>query len=228
MPILGVLFDLGGTLIDTTDPIGWSEAAAALGVRVDPDHLAHSYREVEAERDRPSDGSVRRNLWAEVLERAAGRPVPDETGVAFLERFRASAFAPPLFSDARYCLERFQEEGTALGVVSNSDSAGRVEGHLKRVGIGRFFSTIVSSGTEGVAKPDPRIFRIGVERLGVPAERALYVGDLAYADAKAASSAGLNGVWLNRFGWGFGDDPPEITSLTELPGYARRLGERPR
>jgi putative hydrolase of the HAD superfamily len=228
VPVLGVLFDLGGTLLDTHDPIGWSETAEALGLSVDADHLAHSAREVEAEWDRPGGGPPGRDLWAETLERASGRPVPNETGVAFLARWRASSFTPALFSDARYCLERFQEEGTGLGVVSNSENVDRVRGHLKRVGIARFFSAVVSSGTEGVAKPDPRIFRLGVERIGTPAGQTVYVGDLAYGDAKAATAAGLHGVWLNRFGWGFGNDPPEITSLAELPAYVGRIGQGPR
>ncbi len=221
MPILGVLFDLGGTLIDTSDPIGWTELAKGLGLDLEADHLAHSFREVEAERDRNPSPSPEGEAWRETLARASGREVPAGVGEQFLANWRASGFEPPLFSDARYCLERFQEEGLAMGVVSNSENADRVLGHLKRTGIARFFSAVVSSGTEGVRKPDPRIFRLGTERLHLPPGQVVYVGDLEHTDARASRAAGLVGVWLNRFGWGFGEDPPEITSLAELPGWVR-------
>ena len=59
--------------------------------------------------------------------------------------------------------------------------------------------------------------------MAVKPDETLYVGNLAYTDAKAATAAGLHGVWLNRFGWGFGEEPPEITSLTELPAFVRRV-----
>jgi putative hydrolase of the HAD superfamily len=227
--ISGVLFDLGGTLLDTADPIGWAAVAEGLGLEVDPEHIGHAFREVTAALD-AGDPSIppEPGYWGAILQRASGRPVDAATGARFLEAWRATSFEPPLFSDARYCLTRLQEEGLALGVLSNSDSEARVRGHLTRTGILRFFSAVVSSGTEGVRKPDPRLFRIGAERLARRPEEIVYVGDLANGDARAASSAGLNGVWLNRFGWGFGDDPPEITSLGELPGFVRRVGEGPR
>lgn len=223
MPVLGVLFDLGGTLIDTSDPLRWATIASELGLVVDADHLAHRAREVESELDRagslPSEGA----RWARVLSDTVGRPVPESVGTEFLERWRRSEFRPPLFSDARYCLEQFQAEGTAMGVVSNAQSAARVSEHLTRTGIARFFSVVVASGTEGVEKPDPRIFLRAIDRLRLRPRDAVHVGDLAVTDARGATSAGLHGVWLNRYGWGFGDDPPEITSLAELPGYVRRL-----
>ena len=112
----------------------------------------------------------------------------------------------------RRCLERLKRDGRALGVVSNSWSEAGVRETLQKARILGYFSVIVSSGTEGISKPDPEIFRRAVSRIGVRADEAFYVGDLPYTDAKAAASAGLRSVWLNRDGDGFGEDPPEITS----------------
>jgi len=102
-------------------------------------------------------------------------------------------------------------------VVSNSTSEARVRAILDRAGIVDFFARVVSSGTEGVAKPDPEIFHRAVGRLEVRPEEALYVGNLANTDARGARAAGLHAVWLNRDGTGLGIDPPEITSLLEVP-----------
>jgi putative hydrolase of the HAD superfamily len=219
--IHAVLFDLGGTLIDNADPLRWAEEARALGVGVDADHLAHAYREVQAEFDQRGEPESAL-FWSTVLGRALGRAVPVAVGGSFEDRwYRGEERSPPLFSDVRYCLEALESEGFALGLVSNSQSEAACRRHLDRLGILRFFPVIVSSGTEGVRKPDPEIFRRAVLRVGVPADESVYVGDLANTDARGATAAGLIGLWLNRFGWGLGEDPPEITSLTEVPNWVK-------
>lgn len=222
MPIRAVLFDLGGTIIDELDPLGWAEAAAVAGLSVEPDHLAHAYREVEAELDRPEPPELV-PFWTAVLERASGTPPGAEVVSKFIEAYRVDDHPAPMFSDVRYCLERLDAEGRAIGLISNSRSEQHCRADLERIGILGYFRVVVSSGTEKVRKPDPEIFRRAVERLGVRPSEVCFVGNLAYRDARAATRAGLHGVWLHRYGWGFGEDPPEITSLTELPAYVRGL-----
>jgi putative hydrolase of the HAD superfamily len=225
--IHAVLFDLGGTLIDNADPLVWAETARSVGVEVDADHLAHAYREVQAEFDARGEPETPA-FWGAVLHRAAGREVTEAQGAAFQDRwFAIGEHHPPLFSDVRYCLETLEQEGLATGLVSNSRSEAACRAHLTRLGVQRFFPVVVSSGTEGVRKPDAEIFRRAVQRVGVQPGDALYVGDLPNTDARGAQAAGLHGLWLNRYGWGFGDDPPEITSLTEVPNWVRQLNGLP-
>ena len=225
--VRGVLFDLGGTLVDERAFDTMVEFAAVAGLELDEGHLAHAYAEVERESDGPQRWSVER-FWAAVLERAAGRPVAPTVTERFFEQTRRWSPVPRLYSDTTRCLTQLREEGRAMGVVSNSRSEESVRATLRATGIHDFFRVVVSSGTEGVAKPDPEIFRRAVERLRIPLEECFYVGNLAYTDAKAARSAGLRSAWLHRDGWGFGDDPPEITSLTELPFHLWELEGRAR
>jgi putative hydrolase of the HAD superfamily len=226
--IRAVLFDLGGTLVDERNFVGWSEVAHRCLLDAEPDRLAHAYRQVETE----VDAHPRPDLWGEaglldfwqkVLSEAVGR----EIGRATVERFAAGVRDLDgeihLFSDARRCLEALRAERRALGVVSNSSSEARVRTILDRAGILDYFSRVVSSGTEGVAKPHPEIFRRAVHRMEVDPQQALYVGNLASTDARAAAAAGLHSVWLHRDGTGLGDDPPEITSLLEVPLVVRRI-----
>jgi putative hydrolase of the HAD superfamily len=230
--IRAVLFDLGGTLIDDQHFEEWTEAARECLVELDPERLAEAYRAVELEADAEAPrGLAHRDAiidqWARILSRASDRPVPSATAGRFLDEIRGRDLPVRLFSDARRCLDRLKADRRSLGIVSNSSSEARVRTLLDRAGILDYFSRVVSSGTEGVAKPDPEIFHRAVVRLGVRPSEAFFVGNLAATDARAARAAGLHSVWLNRGGTGFGEDPPEITSLLELPLWVRRLETAP-
>ncbi|HTT14246.1 MAG TPA: HAD family hydrolase [Thermoplasmata archaeon] len=222
-----VLFDLGGTLIDNYDVTHWAELAQRCFVTVDEEELAHAVADVERETDVPHavprDEWTVPDFWQAILSRAAGRAIDVATTERFLALARAEPGSHRLYSDSRRCLEELRDQGRRLGIVSNSSSEARVRTILDGAGVLSFFERVVSSGSEGVAKPDPEIFRRALARMHVPAHRALYVGNLAFTDARAARAAGLHAVWLNRAGTGMGSDPPEITSLLEVPLCVRRL-----
>ncbi len=226
--IQAVLFDLGGTLVDERDFAEWVDIARELFLDVQPDELAHAHTEVEHADDGadfaadPHDVVV--EFWRRVLSRAAGREVETATAERFWERVRASQTerSLPVFSDVRRCLDALRAEHRRLGIVSNSSSEASVRRILDRAGILDAFERIVSSGTEGIAKPNPEIFRRAVQRFGLRPEETLYVGNLPRTDAAAASSAGLHAAWLNRDGTGLGA-PNEITSLLEVPLVVRAL-----
>lgn len=226
MRIRAVLFDLGDTLVDEKDFDLWTELARRFYLDLDPDVLRHAYFEVEADADaRPhQDGEVGlTDFWQRTLARASEREVPTETARKFISALRESERPVRLYSDVRRCLDILRDERRALGVVSNSTSEATLRRLLDRVGILEYFTRILSSGTEGVEKPNPEIFRRAVQRLNVLPEETVYVGNLAFTDAKAAEAAGLHGLWLHREGFGYGEDPPEITSLLEVPTVIRRL-----
>ena len=105
--------------------------------------------------------------------------------------------------------------GLPMGVVSNSD--GSVEGDLRRLGVchvpaasdgpeplrpGSPMGVILDSAVVGVAKPDPAIFRIALDALGVPAGRSvLHVGDSLRYDVAGALAAGLQPVHMDPYGF---------------------------
>jgi putative hydrolase of the HAD superfamily len=227
MRVRAVLFDLGDTLVDVKDFDGWTEIARRFYLDLEPDQLRHAYFEVEEDVDaRPhptgrEDGLI--DFWRRTLSRTAGKEIDEPTTRKFIAAVRETERPVRLYSDVRRCLDILRAERRALGVVSNSSSEAAVRRLLDRVGILDYFSRILSSGTEGIEKPNPEIFRRAVQRLEVRPEEAVYVGNLANTDARAASTAGLHGVWLNREGFGYGEDPPEITSLLEVPTVVRRL-----
>lgn len=225
--VRAVLFDLGGTLVDERDFARWTETAQRLYLDFGPDDLAHAYQEVETEVDAeppmPDREARILDFWRRTLARAAGKDVSASTVEKFVAAHRANPPPYELYSDTRRCLDHLRSERRLLGVVSNSTSEARVRQILDRAGILEFFARVVSSGTEGIEKPNPEIFQRAVRRLHVTPSEALFVGNLAYTDVKAAQTAGLWGVWLNREGFGFGVDPPEITSLLEVPLCVQRI-----
>lgn len=78
-----------------------------------------------------------------------------------------------------------------------------------RWGILNRFSDIVVSGWEGLAKPDPRIFEVALERSGLDPAQTVFVDDVA-ANVEAAAGLGLTGV--------------QFTSAQQLRGELVELG----
>jgi HAD superfamily hydrolase (TIGR01509 family) len=116
------------------------------------------------------------------------------------------------------CLRRFRAVGLSLVVVSNAN--GTLRDHLLRLDLHRYFDVVLDSFDEGVEKPDPRLFAVGLERSGARAEATLHVGDFYEIDVVGARAAGLRAVLLDAAGLYPEADCPRVRSLTEL---AQRL-----
>ncbi len=103
-------------------------------------------------------------------------------------------------------LAELKRRGLRLGVISNSD--GTVERILRQHGIADLCEVILDSTKVGVEKPDPRIFRMAIERMKVEPAEAVYVGDLYSVDILGSRAAGLTGILLDPLGaWGEVDCP---------------------
>lgn len=120
-----------------------------------------------------------------------------------------------LHPDALPLLERLDEAGYAMGVISNFEEW--LEGLLEKLGVTRFFPVRVVSGIEGVEKPDPAIFELALERMGVAAEESVYVGDHPYFDVEAALNVGMRPVLIDRRDLHPDAEALRITSLEDLP-----------
>ncbi|WP_084735205.1 HAD family hydrolase [Actinophytocola xinjiangensis] len=123
----------------------------------------------------------------------------DDDLVAVLERRRSTQLRTTwrLFEDTLPCLDWLRAAGLKLAAVTNASGAHQ-RTKLERLGIGRFFDTVLIAGELGAAKPDPVIFHTACSRMDVDPDQTLHVGDLLEADALGARDAGLHGVWLNR------------------------------
>jgi HAD superfamily hydrolase (TIGR01509 family) len=80
-----------------------------------------------------------------------------------------------------------------VGIISNS------EGHLaelvEELGYSALFTVVIDSGRVGVDKPDPRIFELAAQALGVELSQIVHVGDAWEADVLGARAAGARAIW---------------------------------
>jgi putative hydrolase of the HAD superfamily len=86
-----------------------------------------------------------------------------------------------------------------MALVSNF--YGNVQSVLSGFGLSEYFDSIIESAVVGVRKPDPAIFGLGVERLGLPASSVAVVGDSYAKDIVPASKIGCRTIWLKGQGW---------------------------
>ena len=85
-------------------------------------------------------------------------------------------------------LERLQQAGLQLAVLSNSD--GTVESGLAQKGLRRFFDEVIDSRVVGFEKPDPRLFLHALSVCRAAADCTLHLGDLYHVDVVAARATG--------------------------------------
>lgn len=112
-------------------------------------------------------------------------------------------------------LRELKRRGYRLGVISNAD--GTVERLLEEVGLRSHFELVIDSGSVGVEKPDPRIFRLALEGMGLQPHEAVYVGDVYEIDVVGARAAGMRAFLIDplmRLGH---LDCDRIATLGELP-----------
>ncbi len=228
-----VVFDAGGTLV-RLDFEWMSEALAALGAPVEVARLQRCEIEGRRRYDASRGHGVARGELHPPLG-SAGDPhayfvgmleaagVPAERVEPAIDRFRERHRAGGLWSrpmeGARAAIDAVAAMGLRRAVVSNSD--GRAEQHLVDCGLRAGIELVVDSQIEGVEKPDPEIFRIALRRLGVAAERAIYVGDIRCVDEAGAHAAGMPFALIDPYG---DYAPPGLAAFPEIGRLPAWLG----
>jgi putative hydrolase of the HAD superfamily len=98
-------------------------------------------------------------------------------------------------ADTWSTLQALRAAGKCLGIVTNGQTDWQSR-KIDSLGLGSFFDAVLISETEGIRKPDARIFDRARERCGVdrPAE-SMFVGDHPEVDVAGAHAAGMVAVW---------------------------------
>lgn len=99
------------------------------------------------------------------------------------------------FSDVIPCLQ--QLDGYKLGIISNGDSKQQLL-KLDKIGIKKYFSTIVTSGEVGIAKPNTKLFHLACKSVNESPENCYYIGDDLKSDILPCTEIGMRGIWINR------------------------------
>lgn len=125
-----------------------------------------------------------------------------------------------LYPDTVTCLDALKKR-YRIGVIANQ-SLGLTQ-RLAEFGLMQYIDLVISSAEEGVAKPNPRIFEIALERSGCAPKQTVMIGDRVDNDIVPAKALGMRTIWIKQ---GFGkywklmgeaeQADAEVDCLTEL------------
>src|SRR4051812_41614264 len=187
-----VTVDGYGTLVQLRDPVPlFLDQLERHGIESTPEAVAAGFTAEVAYyrpnalhgRDPESLAALRLECTRIFLEGAGAALEPESFVGAFME----SIVMEPI-EGAFETVRALRARGLEVAVVSNWD-IGLTE-QLERLGVASLFTSIVTTAEAGAPKPEPAVFRLALERLGVEAARALHVGDES-GDEEGARAAGM-------------------------------------
>ena len=192
-PRTAFLFDLDGTLVDSVyqHVLAWRGALADEGIELD---VWRVHRRI----------GMSGGLLVNALLRETGREMSGEQ-TSRLQKLHADRYAALLptvrpLAGARELLD----ELTRLGVPWAIATSGRLESAepaLKLLGVSPDRNAVVTRDQVPYAKPDPDLFLAAAERIGMPIESSVVVGDSVW-DLLAARRARALGVGVLSGGYG--------------------------
>jgi beta-phosphoglucomutase len=187
------IFDLDGVLVDTAKYhyLAWKRLAGELGF----DFSAHHNERLKG---------VSRMASLEILLEVGGiKGLPEEEKqalatkkntwyVAYINQMTPNEILPGVLD----FLQQLKANHVKTALGSASRNAPLI---LKRVELAHFFDAIIDGNTITKAKPDPEVFLLGAQALGVPADRCIVFED-AEAGVEAARRAGMKCVGVGNPG----------------------------
>jgi phosphoglycolate phosphatase len=208
-----LVFDLDGTLVDTApDLLGALNAVLRREGR----------REVNLADLRHLVGHGARAMLDEAMKRTGGAADPDRLpGLmdAFIAHYRTHiADESRPFPGVEETLQRLQEDGARMGVLSNKpqELTGLL---LPALGFTHFFRAIHGAGRLEVVKPNARVFHHVIEEMGGEGAGAVMIGD-SQTDVATARAAGCPVIVLT---YGYSSVPFETLGADRLTGDFREV-----
>ncbi len=192
-----VIFDLYETLVTENHPEWHSEVPPykRLGVTQDAFDRERSVHYHARMTGKFSDyGSLLREICR------ACKVVPPEDEISLMQTEHLTAKARPFERvDPRIIemLQTLKRTGYRIGVISNCTydeiAAWESSPLAEQVDVPIF------SCMEGIAKPDPAIYQLACDRLGIERDAVIFVGDGGSDELNGAAAAGLKPVWATWF-----------------------------
>ncbi len=201
----------------------FSRVAQELGIELPPQRLIRAIHVAESQvpagaPPRWSEGKDEAPFirHQEVLSAELGVKMPRETMLEFTKRIsrlvRGGGVTWVLYDEVLPVVKELKKRGLILGLISNLI--------IGEVGLESYLDFVVTAKEIGADKPQPPIFLAALERAGVGASEAVYVGDQYETDVVGARGVGINPILIDRY-----DLMPEVTdcprihSLSEVVEY---------
>ncbi len=229
-PLEAVVFDAGLTLIQTATPA--TEVARSVledqAVPFEAPDLAQAMDDAQAHLEATwhrgdwwaSEAAVR-DLFVSAYRQGLPRLPSVGHDTALADRLAAAIYDGyqdtrhwGLYPDVVPTLEALRRAGLCMGIIS--DWGHGLEAIVLELELHAYLEFLVVSSRVGVSKPDPAVFAMALDRIGVLPERAIYVGDTYLKDVLGARAAGLAPVLLDRSGSAIAHDCQVVGDLREL------------
>jgi putative hydrolase of the HAD superfamily len=101
------------------------------------------------------------------------------------------------FSGSVETLRKLHNRGIHMGLITNGNSEFQ-RAKIRRFELEQYFDFILIESEFGVGKPDPRVFKYGLEQFGASPEEVWMVGDDLEFDMRPAQELGMGTVWVNH------------------------------
>jgi putative hydrolase of the HAD superfamily len=238
-----VIFDLGGTLM--YERAGWAAVNAhadealtnylrseglELNLSTFPREFRARLSKYFKQREKDLLETTYSFVLRDVLSDKGYGDVPDRVLRNALDRlFAITQTNWILEQDALTTLQKLEQDGYRMGLISNAGDDQDVQQLARRFGIDHFFDYILTSAACSYRKPHPRIFELALSNWYFLPSEAVMVGDNLDADIRGAQNAGLFAAWITRRA---GSRPEHLrsvqpnaslASLSELPAILDRL-----
>ena len=213
-----VIFDVGGTLLGFEDDMPFQKFLDSVDIPHDfisGEDLRLNMLEMLSTRRNEAVGLGNEDQindwWRSIFDELF--PKCPNIARAMWELFKCHYFES-LFPDTLPALQRLRAYGVPMGIISNYGKT--LLDLLIQFELDRYFDFAIVSANEGVAKPDPKIFELGLAAARSSASEVLYVGDNVIDDIEGANNVGIDAVLINRPGRQPSTAPLMIDSLLDI------------
>ena len=198
MTVTGFIFDFDGLIIDTEMPrfTAWQEVFSENGFSFTLD----AYLKIIG----TTIGAAGYDPAQDLSERTQGRLSRDEIAARVVKRANEMIFNQPLLPGVESFIHRAYDKGIVMAIASGSIIEW-IRPHLEQRNIASYFKEILTRCDVESIKPDPAIYNLTVQKLGIPSTSIVAFED-SLNGLKAAKAAGLYCVAV----------PNQITSHTDL------------
>lgn len=220
-----IFFDAGNTLLHTAVDKGerFRKALASKGLEFAREAVKEAIVQVEGELlgpDKPWIGTEEQEarFWQDYYPRLLGVLGVSDGGGELARHLKRETFYVKwcvVYPEVYAVLEAVQGR-YRLGIISNAFPSMRDA--LDRLGLSKYFQGITISADVGVSKPDPLIYRMALEGLGVAPGDSIFVDDVD-RNVIGAEGLGMTAFLIDRAGQHRDADCQRIESLEEIVRY---------
>ncbi len=196
-------------------------AAREVGVELPPDKLPRAIQIAESAEPRGApprwrDGADEAPFlrYQRALAAELGIVLSEDAMMSLVRRVAKGARRVEwvYYEDVIPTLKELKRRGLKLGLISNLI--------MGEAGLDDYLDVVATAGEVGMPKPQPPIFLAALERAGVNALEAIYVGDQYATDVIGARGVGMKPILIDRYGvMPDVEDCPRISGLDELFAY---------